>query len=69
MLYNEKKAGMLSTKPSRVVIRVIGESFLISFGGGATEGQFTDKSMFIAKTGGEWISRGGHLKQVFQFNV
>ena len=62
---------MLSTKPSRVVIRVIGESFLISFGGGrkATEGQFTDKSMFIAKTGGEWISRDGHLKQVFQFNV
>ena len=29
----EKKAGMLSTKPSRVVIRVIGESFLISLGG------------------------------------
>ena len=29
----EKKEGMLSTKPSRVVIRVIGESFLISFGG------------------------------------
>ena len=29
---------MLSTKPSRVVIRVIGESFLISFGGiGAPE--------------------------------
>ena len=27
----EKKAEMLSTKPSRVVIRVIGESFLISF--------------------------------------
>ena len=27
-----KKAGMLSTKPSRVVIRVIGESFLISLG-------------------------------------
>ena len=27
------------------------------------------KIMFTAKTGGEWISRGGHLKQVFQFNV
>lgn len=48
---------MLSTKPSRVVIRVIGESFLISLGGKkATEGQFTDKTMFTAKTEGEWIS-------------
>ena len=46
---------MLSTKLSRVVIRVIGESFLISLGG-RLRGQFMDKSMFIAKTEGEWIS-------------
>ena len=31
--------------------------------------QFTDKPMFTAKPEGEWISRGGHLKQVFQSKV
>ena len=31
--------------------------------------QFTDKSIFTAKPEGEWFSRGGHLKQVFQSNV
>ena len=29
--------------------------------------QFTDKPMFTAKPEGEWLSRGGHLKQVCRF--
>ena len=28
-----------------------------------------DKLIFTAKPEGEWISRGGHLEQVFQSNV
>ena len=31
--------------------------------------QFMDKLIFIVKPEGEWLSRGGHLEQVFQSNV
>ena len=30
---------------------------------------FMGKPMFKAKPEGEWISRAGHLKQVFQISV
>ena len=31
--------------------------------------EFVDNPIFAAKPEGEWISRDGHLKQVFQSNV